>query len=158
MKHSDNGKPEDLFAINLDRLHEEWVNQPRLYYQAAAKLADLKEAFERAKAKRDVVAAEQDKAIRLTPSAYGLEKTTEPVIEKTICLQKDHRIADKEVISAKHAVDISQAVVDALDHRKKALEMLVQLRLASYFSTPRKPDAESLSKAERRAAFGGKKR
>lgn len=129
----------DLFAIDPHRLDEEWIKQPSLYRKWARQLANAREEWERAKAQRDVVTAEIDKAIRFNPEEYGLEKITEPSVEKTILLQKRYQRAHAVVVEAKHKVDLLEANVSALDHRKRALEKLVDLFLSDYFSKPREP-------------------
>ncbi len=127
----------NIFDLDKDRLDEEWVEQPKLYHQQAEKLADARAEWERAKAERDVVTAEIDQDVRSNPAKYGMEKITEGAVEKKIVLQSRFSKANEKVIQAKHAVDVIQAMIDALDHRKKALESLVQLHLANYFSSPK---------------------
>ncbi len=148
-------KEPDIFDLDKDALDEEWIAQPRLYHEHAEKLADARTEWERNKSNLEVVEAELDKDIRLNPSKYELEKITEPVVEKTIALQSRHQKAKRATTDAKHKVDLIQAVVDALDHRKKALENLVQLRLANYFSEPRvKGEAgRAMKEAEEDKAF-----
>lgn len=150
-----------LFDLDQHRLDAEWVNQPKAYYEQALLLADARKVLEQAKAERDVVDAELDKDIRLHPTKYKLEKLTEPVIANTVLLQKEHQKAGTLVIGAKHAVDVLQAAVDALDHRKKALENLVHLFLSNYWSEPREPKGEHGDKAkemERSMAFDKRRR
>ena len=140
---------QDIFDLDKNRLDEEWTQQPRLYAQYATKLADARAEHERAKASRDVVEAELDRDIRLNPEKYDLTKVTEGSIQSTITLQKAHRKVVGDVIEASHTVDTLDAYVRALDHRKKALEKLVDLRLADYFSEPRKGPV-----AQERERFG----
>lgn len=140
MKRSqqNNGPQEpDFFALDENRLDYEWVNQPRLYYQYANQLADAKDSYERAKAAQELVAAEMDHRIRSAPEQYGVSKITEGVVEKTILMQQPYLNAQRHTLEAKHNMDVAQVAVITLDHRKKALEGLVQLRLANYFSEPR---------------------
>lgn len=150
----------DLFALDPNRLDAEWVEQPRLYHVHAVKLADARETWERAKAGRDVVTAELDRFVRRDPAAFGLEKVTESGVEKAVILQIRHKDATEKVITAKHGMDVMQAMVDALDHRKRALEKLVDLRLAHYFSEPRAKGetAEPMRQVERDSAFGKRKK
>ncbi len=127
----------DFFDLDKYALDNEWMNQPKLYFKYALKLADAREAFERAKAERDVVEAELDKDIRLHPQNYDMAKVREASVQQTILLQVQYKEANNDVIVAKHEVDVLQAVIDALDHRKRALENLVSLHAAQYFSEPR---------------------
>lgn len=128
-----------FFEIDEHRLDSEWVRQPAVYYRYAVKLADARTAYEQAKAARDVTVAELDREIRTHPEVYGVAKITEGVVEKTVLLQPEYQKAIAEVIDAKHQMDMLQAAVDTLEHRKRALENLVSLHGQNYFSTPRAP-------------------
>lgn len=132
-------KDNDFFDIDEFHLDREWIRQSRLYLSHAEKLANAKQRFEEAKSSRDVTYAELYKKIRSKPEDYDLPKVTEESLKHLIILQDDYRDADKEVITAKHTVDILQAAVDALDHKKRALENLVHLQISGYHSDPKPP-------------------
>jgi len=128
-------KKNDL-DIDKNNLDEEWLNQPALYGTYALLAASARQSYDEAKVALDVTKAEVDKAIRNNPEDFGLSKLTESVINTTIPAQEAYKIAMKEVIEAKHHLDILIAMVSALDHRKTALSKLVDLLLADYFSKP----------------------
>jgi hypothetical protein len=134
MKPTDNEY--DFFNLDENRLDDEWKEQPKLYFRYAKRLANAKAEYEQKKAERDVVAAELDRDIRADPAAFEMPKITEGAVEKTILLQKRYQDITGQVLKARHTVDIVQAAVDALDHRKKALESLVHLFSMNYFSQP----------------------
>lgn len=153
-----------VFDLDASRLDTEWLEQPKIYHEYALALADAKADFERAKNIRDLIYAELDRDIRLDPSSFsvttGSRGITEGAIEKTVLLQPEHQKAVEAVILAKHKVDRLTADVDALDHRKRALESLVQLEARDYFSAPRAPvGAGGKAVKERKAdkAFGTRK-
>ena len=127
-------------GIDLNRLDDEWVGQAAAYYKCASELADARRDWEEAKSESDVVKAETALAIRKDPEAFGLVKVTEKAIETTVPLQPAVRVADKNVIDARHRMDVLQAAVTAFDHRKAALQKLVELFLANYFSKPTAPE------------------
>ena len=130
----------DLFELNEHNLDQEWMRQAKLYHHYALKLEEARADYDRAKAQRDVVVAELDKEVRLDPSQFGLPaKVTEKMVENTVLLQKRHRLATEEVIKARHGLGVLQAMVEALDHRKHALQNLVQLEARDYFAQPRAP-------------------
>ena len=127
----------DFFDIDKNILDEEWVNQPKMFFDYASQLADARKDFEEMKAALDVTSAELDKAIRESPEEFDLEgKTTETLIRNTIIQQKDYQDAQQDVINTQHKVNILQAAVTALDHRKSALERLVSLHGQNYFASP----------------------
>lgn len=135
-----NGQP-NKYDIDPDRLDEQWCGQPGLYHAAAVRLADARQAHAEAKAALDVTEAELSLAVRRDPQdpAWRLDKATEASVAAAVLTQPGYRKALQAVIEAKHAVDVLEADVWALDHRKKGLENMVQLRLADYYSEPRKP-------------------
>lgn len=126
----------DLFEIDSANLDEEWMMQPKVFLKYSLKSAEARETFERAKAKLDVARAELDLMIRKDPETFGLEKITESAITNTILLQPEYKEALEEVHTSQHAYNILQATVQALDHRKRALENLVDLHGMQYFAEP----------------------
>lgn len=134
-----NGEPPDFAQIDKFNLDQEWIDQPRLYFTYAERLAEAREKYERMVSQRDLVEAQLDRDIRKNPMDYGLEKITEPAVEKAVLLDKGRMKAHEAVVRAKYTVEVLAAKVTALDHRKKALENLVSLFLANYFSEPKPP-------------------
>lgn len=153
---------ERILNIDKHRLDEEWLMQPKLFGQFAFDLAEAKTEFERAKASLELVEAELDREVRLSPEKFDLpEKLTETLIANTVKSRPRYRKAYEGMIEAKHEVGILSAATEACEQRKKALEGLVSLFLADYYSSPKAPDngREAIGRLERDAAFGrGKKR
>jgi len=153
----------DFFDIDENRLDEEWIGQPKIFFKYAAELADARRRLEEAKAELDVVKAGIDKSIRDDPTTYNLpEKITETLISNTILQQPEYQDGLKSCRIRKHKVDILQAAVSALDHRKSALERLVSLHGQNYFAPPKAADnisKEVVDDIEKGAArLKGKKR
>ena len=134
--HKEEKKP-DFFQIDPNQLDVEWVAQPRLYHSYAKKLAAARQDLEQAKTALEITEADLAQKIRRDPSKFGLEKLTEGAIREVIVLSADFKAATTELIDAKHLVGVLEAAVTTLEHRKRALEKLVDLRLADYFSEPR---------------------
>jgi len=151
------------FDLRIDEnsLDEEWVNQPRLYFRYAEKLALAKRRLEEIKNELEVTRADLDQSIRSNPDGFGIEKVTEAAISAAIQDSTEYKKVQKEIIDAKHKADIYAAAVQALDHRRAALEGLVKLFLANYFSKPRADagDEEDIDRMEKRVTRrGGRKR
>lgn len=146
-----------FLVIDSNNLEKEWVDQPRLYFKYATKLENAREDFEQAKAELGVVAAECDLDIRNNPAKYDLPKATEKSVEAAVAMHDDYVAAAKEVSVQRHRVGVFQAAVNALDHRKKALEKLVELFLANYYSAPRAPagSTELMDRQNKRRALRG---
>jgi len=145
----DNKIKRDMFDIDLTRLDEEWIGQPKLFFKYASELVDAKRQVEEAKAELDVNKAKLDQAIRNNPEGFGLIKITESSISNAIILQPEYQEALKSITKSKYKADLIQAAVSALDHRKSALERLVSLHGQNYFATPTPQDIASKEQVER---------
>lgn len=127
----------DYFDIDLNNLDKEWGKQARKFHKKALALALAKDELQRADAELDLVRAELDLAIRENPAQYDLPKLTDAGVKTAVIVQKEYRMALAEVNRKRHEVEVHLADVRAMEHKKKALEKLVDLRLADYFSEPR---------------------
>ena len=148
-------KEELDLSIDLFNLEKEWADQPELRRKYGHLQADANRDLAEAKADLSVVEAEIATAVRKDPGTFGLTKLTESVVKETIPIQSKHKDAVDEVIAAKHRVDILDAAVSAIDHRKKALEKEVELFIANYFAKPRSPEG---AKEKMEQATAGKVR
>jgi len=84
-----------------------------------------------------VIDAELSKEIRADPSSFGLEKVTEASIASIILTNPRYQKAVARLNNAKHQADLTQAVVWALEHKKRTLTLLVELHGMGYFSNPK---------------------
>lgn len=125
--------------IDADNLDVEFLRQPSLYMQYAEESANAKDRLSRAKETLEVVRAETDKAIRDKPEAFGIAKITEGAVSAAILLAKTYKEANENYLSAKHAADLFQAAVIAMDQRKTSLEQLARLTIAGYCAMPSEP-------------------
>lgn len=130
---------DDELEIDLGNLHEEWARQPKLYLQYADMMAEARKNLEDAKREQELVEAKLKNSIRINPSAYGLEKVTEDAIKSAMIVSEKYQKAYKDVINARYEMDIVDAMLSSLDHKKKGLESAVQLHLAGYFAEPKAP-------------------
>ncbi|MHC1623171.1 MAG: hypothetical protein ACXQTR_01105 [Candidatus Methanospirareceae archaeon] len=132
-----NFNPEEMIEIDENRLDDEWIIQPRLYFDCANRLAEARRDWDSAKSNLDVVKADTSQAVRADPASFGLSKMTEASISEVVAVSPKVREAVAKVLDSKYQVDVYQALVTAMDHKRKALEKLVDLFLASYYSKPR---------------------
>lgn len=130
-------KQDNVIDIDLDRLEQEWLEQPTRMQNACKRLAKAKKKVAEAKANLELVHAKCGIKVRKTPRKYGLTKVTEPGIKETILTLQEYQDAQQLHIDAVYMKDNLEALVSALDHRKKALENEVTLWSQGYFSTPR---------------------
>lgn len=131
-----------LADIDLGRLEEEWLLQPKLYEQHADQMADAKLDLAEAEAQLEAVEARVKLRIRKVPHKYGVKgRPTNDAVKELLILSPKYQEALTEVNKRKHRVDSLQGVINTLEHRKRALEGLVQLHGQSYFSKPKLHDS-----------------
>lgn len=127
---------ESFLRIDLNRLEQQWAEQPELYRDWAKMLAEAKKELRELENEEKVVEAKASKAVRRNPSKYDIEKGTEPEIKAAITLHPKVLAIKQKIIDAHYTVDQLEGMVKALDHRKKALENEVILHGQSYYATP----------------------
>lgn len=148
-QRSDNLSMTNFLAIDEHALDKEWLHQPELYFEWAEKLAKARRSHDEAKAALDLAYAETAQDIRNNPRRYDLEKVTESAVAELVKQQKPYQDAATILADAKYKIDIYQAAVTALDHRKRALTMLVELYGLQYFANPKiTKDADLRDKAD----------
>ena len=130
---------EQDLQISPDSLDVEFLRQPALYMKYAEESAKAKDRLARAKETLEVTRAEIDKAIRLTPSEYGVEKVTEGAITSTLLQLPQYQNANEAYLKAKYEADLLQAAVIAMDQKKSSLEQLARLTVAGYCAMPSEP-------------------
>ena len=138
MKTDDQQRPERLkesiVAIDELSLDKECIRLPTQYLQAAHNSAQAKRDQNEAKSQLDVVHAELGSAIRQSPEKYGLDKVTESSITATILAQKSYKQARQAFDQACYEAEMAQALVWAMEHKKRALTLLVDLHGMGYSS------------------------
>ena len=149
----------DFHEIDKHRLDEEWEQQPRLYRDHAEGLADAERVLSQVEAELKVLRAEVELCIRRNPDEYGLEKCVEAAVKAAVETHESVKSSSSAVIQAHYKADMCKAAVRTLEHRKAALEELVRLHLADYFSSPKVEGEGGKNMKERKAegAFKGKR-
>ncbi len=144
---------EDFYRIDLDRLEEECIAQPKLMYDAIMELVEAKRDYEQAKADLQLTGSELDRDIRRNPSRFGLEKVTEDVVKQTVIWQVQYQNANKRVLETKYDMEVFGARVTALESKKKSLELAVDLWSKAYFAEPKIPrEARTVMEADSKLA------
>lgn len=155
----------NLVDLDLGRLEEHFVIQPRLYRHYSRKLADAKLRLNQAKANEKLAEAEAQRMVRNKPAKYGLKmaKPTEPAIKARALSTTVYQGAIKALNKAQHVVDLLDSAVTTCEHRKRAIEGLVSLWTSDYFAKPKTPKGEQgeklrakMNEEESRKAFQGR--
>lgn len=137
--NEDMSRFEEDIKIDESALDVEWLRQPELMLKYSVEVAQCKKRLDLLKERFDVIVAEFDREIRSNPEKFGIAKLTESVIQNTIKLQPEYDRIYQELVRAKFDLDMAQAAVRAIDHKKSALENLVRLHGQSYFAGPSVP-------------------
>lgn len=127
----------NIVKIDQLALDKECVKLPSDYLKWALAGADLKQEVDTRKAELDTTEAEVAKRVRDMPGKYGLEKVTESAIHAAVQTSAEYQKALVRLNTVKHQLDRSQAVVWALEHKKRSLVMLVDLHGMGYFADPK---------------------
>jgi len=136
-----------VVQIDEHNLDKECVRLPTDYLKYSHVAVDAKRDLEDMKNRLEVIQAELAKGIRANPENYGLEKVTEKAVDMTVLTLPRYQKALARVQTLKHDADLAQAVVWALEHKKRTLTLLVELFGMGYFSSPK------ISKAGREAVM-----
>lgn len=128
--------PLDVFDLDILRLDKHFLEQPKLVIDYGLKLADARDGMDRAKASLDIARAEAESEITANPEEFGLSKTTVNAISSAVNLHESVLAATERFNRRKHEVSVLQAMMEALEHRKRSLEALVQLHGQQYYATP----------------------
>ncbi len=105
--------------------------------------------------------------VNLTPNPQRLDE--EWVKQPELYRQWANELADAKreyaeaqnlVNEARHRVDVVSAVVEACDHKRRALENLVRLQLSSYYASPKAPEdaKDRMEEVEKQEIRGRHKR
>lgn len=133
---SDENRNQEASVVLIDEnaLDKECIRLPSDYLKFAHRSADAKRDVDELKAKMDVVEAELAKEVRSNPVDFGVEKVTESAISATVLTLPRYQKALANLNNARHQAELAQAVVWALEHKKRTLTLLVELHGMGYFS------------------------
>lgn len=128
---------QDLF-IDINQLEVEWLNQPHRYKKYAALCMDAEDSKNKAKQSLDLKKAILDGEIRDNLKEQGIKVTEAQVLSQI--LQHDDYLEVEDNYNKKcHEYNILKVAVESFRQRKSALENLVKLALAEWFSAPIEP-------------------
>ncbi len=132
------GYKEDI-QIDIDHLDTELLRQASLYQRWGKREADalyqkdqVEEILSKCKAKIDL-------AIRADPEKFGFSgsKPTETAISSLLTLNSEVGERTEAFLKSKYTTRVLNIAVKSFEHKKKALEKLVDLYINGYWATPR---------------------
>lgn len=126
----------DFFDLDSTRLDDAWRGQPKHVWKVTEKVAELRAEVEKAKARIESTKANVALEARQNPDDFGIDKLTEDAVKNAVAGNKRVTLAIDKLIQAKFELEKWEGVLIALDHRKRALENLVDLHGQGYFAEP----------------------
>ena len=125
--------------IDIDNLEVEAMRQPELYFKYSSLAQEAREEFDLAKMNLGITEAELSRKVRLKPKAFGMIKLTEPSIKEAVATHPEQISAYKKMIKARSEADLLNKAQEAMEQRKRMLELLVTLLGREYFAGPSMP-------------------
>ena len=139
---------EDL-EIDKYSLDDELQKQAMLFAEWAEKEVDAQFERDKAKERLEVVKAEADRSIRAAAEKRNA-KITESAIQNMVILHEGVREANSEHLDSVKNAKVMAVAREAFEHKKRALEKMVDLFLSNYWAEPRiKAEAEDLHERNR---------
>jgi hypothetical protein len=129
-------KSSDL-SIDLTELEKEWAEQPNLFRMWQDKLAEAKRDLRELEDEQELIEAQTSQAIRDNPESYSLEKATVEAVKTALVLVDEVQEGKEKIRKQKFQIDLLVSMVEALKHRKSALQDEVSLWLGGYFADPK---------------------
>lgn len=124
------------FSIDPLRLDRECLKQANAYFDVAKDLAEARRTYDALQSELQVLKADLDLAIRKDPAKYDLDKVTESTVASAVTVAKEVVELNQEIRAARYEMDVLTGALEAMQHRKRALEKLVDLHLSNYYSEP----------------------
>ncbi len=150
MQDEKNKTFEDSLRIDQYSLDTAWLAQPMLYYQWSKDYAEAVAIRDKTKQFVELARAELDLEVRKNPDKYGLDKATEAGIGNVILTLPKYQDALKAHQEAVYDVNVLSGAIEAINHKKSALDNLTRLFLSGYWAEAKKAPAEMREKMEKK--------
>lgn len=149
---------EPRLEIDPLALDVELQEHPSQYGYWADTAAKAQRKVDEAKVDLESTRSKIDREIRLNPEDYGLEKVTDRAVGAAVDGQPECKAAQKKLIDAKFESNLANGRVNALEHRKRALSLLVELWIREYYSERSRSVDKELTDDRRQAIRGRRAR
>ena len=139
--------------IDLENLEVMATMQPELYFKYSSAYAEAKAEADHAKLQLQIMEAKLCRKARANPSAMGVHKVTNESIKEAVHVHPNYVSKYKKWIDATERQQKCFAAQNAMEHKKRMIEVDVQLQGREYFASPSKPHTPEQFKkriAERR--------
>jgi len=144
---------QEEIRIEPNELHLELIRQPQLFLKYAEDYVQACTFRDEIKNKIEYEEARLSAEIRANPERFGVERVTEGSIASAILIQESMIEIKRQYLEAKEAADRLGAFKETIQQRKVALENLVSLWIAKYWSDVKIPE-ETQEDASKKFAKG----
>jgi len=139
----------DDVKISINHLDQAAIEQPSLYAEWAEKWAEAVMRKDQLKEQITAVKAEVDESIRANPKGYGWTADKSPTEAWVATQVSSHKKVVKTIedyLQAQYEVNMLSVAKEALEHRRKALEILTTLYANNYFVAKSKTESVYVDK------------
>ena len=118
--------------LSTATLDVDWLALPNEIMAWNTSFADATLECQILENKRVVAKAIAEKKIRQNPQDYGFAKVTEDLVKSTVAIQPEVVALEDECVKAKHACNVTKAIIEALDVKRSSLKYLTELTQIGY--------------------------
>lgn len=144
---------EQDLKIDIVNIADEWMRTPALIQKYSKLTANAANKKEMAKASLEYIKANLDFDIRNNPENYdnlptdpktGVGKTTDKVVDSAIILEQSYQDANKKRINTIYEYTNAKVLLDTIECKIKAMEILTKLVLAGWYGEFKGGDQDGL--------------
>lgn len=121
--------------VSTKNLDTAWQGLPEEVKVWGCALADAVKEQQEAETQLKLISAKKEIAIRKNPSDFGFAKVTEDLVTALVLDAKEVQDAMARVATAKNNVNVTKAIVEALDVKRSSLKYLSELMLIGYLGS-----------------------
>lgn len=113
--------------------------QGELFFKWAEKAVKARKKADEAKFNLDVTQADLSSQARIDPGSFGIVKVTEAAITEAVKIHPKYKEANQEYLEAKADSALLDKGVEAMEQKKRMIEVLITLHGQQYFAGPSVP-------------------
>ena len=126
-------------SVDPNHLDLECVRQSELVFKYSKLAAEAQGDMDSAKFQLDMVKSRLEIECRKDPEKFDLGRVSEAGIDAAVKITGKYQTAYETYLNARKDMRVLDAACNALEHKKKMLEKLVQLHGQQYFAGPSVP-------------------
>jgi hypothetical protein len=126
-------------AIDPNYLDRACLEQGELFYKWAERAVHAREEMERLKSKMETTSAKLQMQVRKAPADFDLKRATESAISARVDCDKRILNLRDLYLRARSQSALLERAVDAMEMRKRMLEVMITLHGQQYFAGPSVP-------------------